>query len=156
MVYFYLCNDFQYLWSNRLQANPHNNIIVNDINSNKPCTVKSKMNIYIGKNYKNYTLSLWVAQTSVYEKAMRFLKMLKGKTKRRGQRKLIIAASITIQIDNYALIFPLGRQADSHHSQDTRVRKCQQSTQSFSQFYRKSIYTKLQRGSLMRSAAHCT
>lgn len=81
MVYFHLCNDFQYLWSNRLQANPHNNIIVNDINSNKPCTVKSKMNIYIGKNYKNYTLSLWVAQTSVFEKAMRFLKMLKGKQK---------------------------------------------------------------------------
>lgn len=78
MVYFYLCNDFQYLWSNRLQANPHINIIVND---NKPCTVKSKMNIYIGKNYKNYTLSLWVAQTSVYEKAMRFLEMLKEKQK---------------------------------------------------------------------------
>lgn len=77
MVYFYLCNDSQYLWSNRLQANPHNNIIVQDINFNKPCTVKSKMNIYIGKNYKNYTRSLWVAQTSVYEKAMRFLKMFK-------------------------------------------------------------------------------
>lgn len=35
------------------------------------------MSIYIGKNYKNYTLSLWVAQTPVYEKAMMFLKMFK-------------------------------------------------------------------------------
>lgn len=88
---------FQYLWSNRLQANPHYNITVYDINFNKPCTIKSKMNIYIGKNYKNYTLSLWVAQTSVYEKAMRFLKNILGnktkQKKRLGQRKLILAAS---------------------------------------------------------------
>lgn len=63
------------------------------------------MNIYIGRNYKNYTLSLLVAQTSVYEKAMRFLKMLKRKTKRLGQRKLILAALFTVQIDNYALTF---------------------------------------------------
>lgn len=72
---------FNTLWSNRLQANPLNNITVNDFNANKPCTVKSKMNIYIGKNYKNYTLSLWVAQTSVSDKARTFLKMLKGKQK---------------------------------------------------------------------------
>lgn len=121
----------------------------------KPCTVKSKMNIYIGKNYKNYTLSLWVAQTSVYEKAMRFLKNVRRKNKKRpGQRKLILAALFTFQIDNYALTFHRDSKRDSHRPEDTTVKKCQQSTQSFSQFYRKSIYTGLQRGSLMRSAAH--
>ena len=93
---------FNTQWSNRLQANPHN-IIVYDINFNKPWTVKSKMNIYIGKNYKNYTRSLWVAQTSVYEKAMRFLKMFKENKKRSGQRKLNLAASLLFK---YALTFP--------------------------------------------------
>lgn len=64
-----------------------------------------------------------MAQTSVYEKAMRFLKMLKGKTKRLGQRKLILAALFTVQIDNYALTFHRDSQADSRRPEDTRSKK---------------------------------
>lgn len=154
MVYFYLCNDFQYLWSNSLQANPHN-IIVNDINSNKPCTVKSKMNIYNGKNYKNYTLSLWVAQTPVYEKAMRFLKMFK-ENKKIGTEKANLSSFVYCSNKTTMLLLSTVMPSGLSPFQKTlKVRKCQQSTQSFSQFYRKSIYTELQRGSLMRSAAHC-
>lgn len=40
------------------------------------------MNIYIGKNYKNYTLSSWVAQTSVSDKAKGSQKMIKGGKKK--------------------------------------------------------------------------
>lgn len=91
----------------RLQANPHN-IVVYDINFNEPCTVKSKMNIYIGKNYKNYTLSLRVAQTSIYEKAMRFLKLLKeNKTKKKiGTEKANLSSFVTVLICSYVPLTP--------------------------------------------------
>lgn len=63
------------------------------------------MNIYSGGNYKNYTLSLWVAQTSVYEKAMRFLKMLKRKTEKTGTEKAYLSSFIYHQTNSYAPTF---------------------------------------------------
>lgn len=88
---------FQYLWSNRLQANPHYNITVYDINFNKPCTIKSKMNIYIGKNYKNYTFLVSGSDICLWEghevSQKYFRKQNKTKKERLGQRKLILAAS---------------------------------------------------------------
>lgn len=144
MVFFYLCNYSQYLWSNRLQANPHN-IRVNDINVSKPCTMKSKMSIYTGKIYKNHSHLASGSDVCLWERPWGFSR---GKRKESGQRKLIVAASFTVQTDNYnyALTFRRWSPADSRHPEDTSVRKYQQSTQSSSQFYRKSVYTELQRG----------
>lgn len=112
MVHFYLCIDIHTLWSNRLWANPLNNITINDLNANKPCTVKSKMDIYRGKNYKNYTLFLMSgSDVCLWQGQKRFPRKNaernpKQKQKEDGDRgKLILAALFTIAAHNYALTF---------------------------------------------------
>lgn len=96
-----------------------------------PALLKVKWIFTLVKNYKNYTFSLWVAHTVVYEKAMRFLKMFR-ENKKDGQRKLILAALFTIQIDNYALTFHRDAQRTLATLKTHWVSKCQQSTQSCS------------------------
>lgn len=160
MVHFYLCIDIYTLWSNRLWANPLNMTVI-DLNANKPCTVKSKMDIYRGKNYKNYTFSdEWLRRLSLTrpEKVLQKKGWKKTKIKqerRRGQRKAYLSSFVnhsSTQLCSH--ILPWHR-ADSRRPQDGRAVGCQQSAQrACSQFYRKSIYIKLQRGSLIRSAAH--
>lgn len=62
------------------------------------------MNIYIGKNYKNYTFLVSGSDICLWQ-GQNISQNVKRKTKRRGQRKLILAALFTVQLDNYALTF---------------------------------------------------
>lgn len=63
------------------------------------------MNIYIGKNYKNYTFHVSGSDIGLWQGQKVSQNVKRKKQKRRGQRKLILAALFTIQIDNYALTF---------------------------------------------------
>lgn len=158
MVHFYLCIDIYTLWSNRLWANPLN-ITTNDLNANKPCTVKSKMDIYKGKNYKNYTFflmsgsdaCLWQGQNRFSRKKCRKKNPKQNMKEDGGQRKAYLSSFVnhsSAQLCSH--ILPWHR-ADSRRPRDGRAGGCQQSTRrACSQFYRKSIYIKLQRGSPIR------
>lgn len=80
--------------------------------------------------------------------------LLSGNNKKSGTEKAHLSSFVNHSTRHLYSYFPPWHQADSHHPPDTRVRKCQLSTRSFSHFYRKSVYTGWQKGSLTGSAAH--
>lgn len=148
MVHFYLCINIHILWSNRLRANSLNNITINDLNANKPCTVKSKMNIYRGKNYKNCThFFSGVAQTSVLDKARRVSqKMFKenqNKNQKDGDRESLYTTMLS---------FPTMTQSRPLPSSRCKSRKMSAVNTNLLTVLQE---VKLQRGSLIRSAACC-
>lgn len=129
MVHFYLCIDIHTLWSNRLWANPLNNITINDLNANKPCTVKSKMDIYRGKNYKNYTLflmsgsdvCLWQGQKRFSQKKCWKKTKKKQTERRRGQRKAYLSSFVYHSSTQLCSDFPPWRLSPSSRWQSRRM-----------------------------------